>query len=426
MEECNAFIHDDCVEILVNTDIINDLTARGSANEQSTMSSFETLVNTALALEDDPRNEHSYAYTLKKSAQEGKDKDHSYASDSKLLHRKVQSLSEEDLCQSSHSDNRSIMLPHYLSNDSALDVTGFDTISDKCLSCENIHLKTVDVFTHECILPGISDPDISKMTLQSCSDTNESQISKKSSVVKKLSVDHTYSHDEKPTDKVPLLDHSYDQSKKRLPSSSGVKRGRSSDDIDIIGMSGFKKKDFKNSPFLDHLYQSVEIQKKTIMNNKDVIDLEPEKNSIRKLSAKKPSQRKRDHSNRDVDTENALDVHNTDDHNQRRVRLDNKYQLESCLDHTYEQIADTSTEICVNKFFVQVGDQSHDQELKTEQTDHSYVITEKYNNQSSAEECSHLELSDSGTESLNEDEDNCIASTFIRLVTMHKDHAYVK
>lgn len=447
METCVNLVEDECAEISVNTE---EVEPRGNlAQNERRMTSFETLVHTALALEEDPRDEHSYAYSDRKKSKESMDKDHCYYSGSKLdSHRKIQSLSEENLFAPAQSDvfDRYFVLPHYRSNDSALDVTGFDTISDKCLSFENIHVKTVDVFTENCILPGVSDPDLSRMTIEGQADASSS-LSLPNSPSFGFSVeDHSYSYSscilseqnretllkDHAYNNLPrvnsqdrqrfLLDHSYGNRKRRdsLPASVGIKRGRSNDDLSLLGSCNFKRKDFSKSPFLDHTYQSVEMQnvqaKYSSKRNK----------AIMKMNKNLPMSKS--------ETENKAAKENKDRNSSQTdyVYKQTLFQNKLLIDHTYEEITDSTADMPLQGFISQaqgiaVSELAHIfGEIKTDNSDHSYVIKKQIDDAG----CS-MELSDSGTESLNEEEDAEAPFSFSEYVDTHvnkghMEHPYFK
>ncbi|KAL4230344.1 hypothetical protein ACF0H5_010727 [Mactra antiquata] len=384
----------ECVEILVKTDYSE--TPRGAVDVDRVMTSFETLVHTALALEDDPRKEHSYAYSDQRNALYYMDKDHCYAFCGRLAHRKVTnlSLSEENLSSEQKdmtgTDNFTpIILPHYRSNDSALDVTGFDSISEKCHSVENINVKTVDVFSENCILPGVSDPDLSRMTLQGQATTETS-----SSLPKRL---HSN------------MDHSYSQKLKEcFPNITGVKRGRSNDDINLLGENSIlKRKDFTKSPFLDHSYQAVELQK---FNSNHEHDKSECKNSSDSATQ-----------------EGAQHVYSESEKNVR-LMTSIAFPNQPFLDHTYEEISDSTAECPLTDLIIQTRKASTDRRVPvfTEtkaNSDHSYVLLHQADDSEGNISDNDL-LSDSGTESLNEDNDDVLRNE--RFVSTCKDHAYVK
>ncbi|XP_045205281.2 uncharacterized protein LOC123557711 [Mercenaria mercenaria] len=451
MEVCTNVIEDECAEISVNTEVVEP---RGTfaENEQRKMTSFETLVHTALALEEDPRDEHSYAYSDKKVFQESMDKDHCYYSGSKLdSHRKIQSLSDENLSIPPRKNDfidKNFLLPHYRSNDSALDVTGFDTISDKCLSSENIHVKTVDVFTENCILPGVSDPDLSRMTIKSQTSFSlpnsppSSEISvidhsysyimseQKVSEQNRMSLlkDHAYNNfskinsHEKP--KV-LLDHSYGNGKRRdsLPSNVGVKRGRSNDDLSLLGSYSFKRKDFTKSPFLDHSYQSVQLRNEQTQTIKR--QSSKRNKSVVKESVVKTDKCMQRHGN-EIDSKEIEISSSPKTYIVKRALLPNRL----LMDHTYEEITDTTVDMptgfvtkvqaVVETELAQMFD-----EIRTDKSDHSYVIK---NCESTNIDSSSEELSDSGTESLNEEEEENLNIPVNKRVQSHvdKEHKQVQ
>lgn len=451
MDTCSSLIDEECAEILVNTE---EVEPRGTfaENEQHNMTSFETLVHTALALEEDPRDEHSYAYSDKKVSQESMDKDHCYYSGRKLQsHRKVQSLSDEDLFTSTQSHifgDKHFILPHYRSNDSALDVTGFDTISDKCLSFENIHVKTVDVCTESCILPGVSDPDLSRMSIQSRADVETSFSLPNSPPISGKSVtDHSYSHKVTATveqNKLTLLkdhaynnysirklrgraqefllDHSYGNQTRRdiLPASVGVKRGRSNDDLSLLGSCSFKRKDFKKSPFLDHTYESVELQKSHATQKQ----LSKQNKTVEMIESR--DNKREDESN--SFTPKAIKISESNNKIVYAIKPI-LFHNQSLMDHTYEEITDSTADFPLTDFMRRAQRPSTCglahifSEPVTDQSDHSYVINKELDDFSST--CSSSE-SDSGTESLNEDEEEELSALLNKCVNPHKEHPYFK
>lgn len=414
MDECNDFVTDECAEVLVRTGTEN--MSRRNVVEEVEPTSFDMLVRTALALQEgDPRDEHSYAFSDKKIAFDGSKKDHCYSTNSKMAHRKVASLSDENIYQSTLEvalpKHQTDLLPQYQSKDSALDVTGFDTISEKCLSYENIHLKTVDVFTDKCILPGMSDPDISKMTLRSQSSFSKSSSLPNSPPKKEqtLSIDHTYStkllrdwnlnsteilnkcdthfREQNIQNKSPLFDHSYDTNPKRksLPCNVGIKRGRSSEVINFnFSQMNLKSSDFTKSPFLDHSYQSVELRcfaKRQVTGKKSLA---------------------------------------SSDKVYVRMRDEPQPFFHQSLDHTYGQIGDSSSPDECRLRSNSMSSMPPPSMLDLV-TDHSYVQTSP-SKRSSEEDLTGL--SDSGTESFNDDDEE-MSEIFGSLVTLQKDHSYV-
>lgn len=401
-------VMEDCVEILVKTDYSDP--PRGKENTfDRTMTSFETLVHTALALEGDPRNEHSYACTDKKSALNGMDKDHCYAFCSKLAnrwHRKSSSLSYEDLSTdpADTSDRNMLipfMLPHYRSNDSALDVTGFDTISDKCHSFENINVKTVDVFSEKCILPGLSDPDLSRMTIEGHADETSSSL---------------------PNRLQSNMDHSYSQKfKDSFPKNAGVKRGHSNDNINIFDENYvLKRKDFTKSPFLDHSYQAVEWQK---------IKASPSQEPDRCKYTSNVSSHGTDSSSQTIAGSGKCESDLKTDKDDVMLMTSIAFPNQPFLDHTYEEMSDSTAELPLTDLIIQTRKNSTEggislfTENKTD-SDHSYVLLQQKD--VCDDKCVDGDsLSDSGTESLNEEDSN-LSFTNERYVTAYRDHAYVK
>ncbi|XP_052794053.1 uncharacterized protein LOC128227489 [Mya arenaria] len=416
---CFPLMHDECVEISVKTVVEDEPRGRQVVE----MTSFEKLIHTALGLEKDPLNEHSYAFSFQCCAKDGMDKDHSYFSQSsqseqnvtdsdrdrvlpdhvyfssnlsrtssfkKKKKKNMQFSSNDNLLQSSYEGEKLTVLPHYRSNDSALDLTSCDTISEQYLSHENINVRTIDVRTEPRLISGISDPDISRMTIESSSSMPSSPNFKFSVV------DHSYSHEslERSASKMDIvslfLDHPYDYCEKKsnslnaLAQSDSLKRGLSNDDLSLVNNGQLKRQDFKNSPFLDHSYQSIERQRGR--NNRDTVASDTKQiNEIDKLQKKMFSQ---------------------------------------CLDHTYEQHPGGKKLLTPRP----KGSKETVQMEMDNDTDHSYVIP--------SEDCEMEEdvgsSSDSGTESLNEDDDGEVLPVLDRLThcrslqNFRKEHAYVK
>ena len=384
-----------------------------SAADCSTMSSFNsllTLANTAIGMEQDAKDDHSYAFNDEKSCLEGREKDHNYSTNSKswfMGHRKTLSFSELNIFNAAESEKDSVesshlYLPHYQSNDSALDVTGFDTISRKCISYENIDMKTVDVLTDKCILPGTSDPDISRMTLGSNLELNAQSFSVPNSPPLgelRTTLEHNYSKENvferlwnyKPVkdhqnsaklDKSPLFDHSYDSSKefKHNFKSTGSKHGQCQciEKINKIYPTSTYSETFTKSPFLDHTYQSVCNKTKR-------------------------------------DTDSAW-------RKERIYSADRVFPDSPFLDHSYDTVVDTDDQMEIfSPAFVRNRSSSFSACVPAQdifRSDHSYVIKNKEDALSMS--CG----SDSGTESFTEETADEPPS-FGSLVSLQKDHAYV-
>ena len=417
------FAEDECLEVSVKTNYEEQ--PRGSS--AVAMTSFEKLVHTALGLEKDPMNEHSYAFHKGVSARDGMDKDHSYFSQrsktetspekkgatnllpdhgyfSKLFPRagslkdkKKKSLrfsSQEDVMSDNSfgdtsrecGNNLVVVSQHYRSNDSALDMTSSDSVSDQYLSNENINLQTVDVHTEPRVNLCVSDPDISKMTI-------ESSVSLPNSPNVKMNIlDHCYSHESikiqtSKMDVVSLfLDHTYDNcdEKSAHTKSTNWKRGLSNDDLVLGSNSRSREMNLKNSPFLDHSYQSMQRSRK--FKTSDMCNTSDQKTNFM------------EHKNKS-----------------------NTFNL-SLFDHTYEDTKDTkvSKQQCAS---------TENLTMDTEESDHSYVIP--------SADCEMMDgsslesQSDSGTESLNGDEEPMSLTTEKNVTTrclqnFHKEHAYVK
>ena len=377
----------------------------------SCVSSLLTLVNTAKGMEQDAKDDHCYAFSEEKSCFEGREKDHNYSTTSKtwfMGHRKIQSLSDENIFKSTQNEvapmgQTSVMyLPHYQSNDSALDVTGFDTISRKCISYENIDMKTVDVLADTCILPGTSDPDISRMTLGSSFEIDATSVSVPSSPQLselRTTIEHNYSKgnvfeklwqykdmkelrtvNKNILDKSPLLDHSYNSNKdnNNFPSNS-IHRRRSNEQVKKIYPVPFSQA-FTKSPFLDHTYQSVQNQAMSMETN--------------------------------VSWKKGL-VHS----------LDRVFPKPPFLDHSYNTVIDTDHEMeTFSPTFIRNRSSSLSAHVPFKgdpRSDHSYVI----NNEESlslSQSCG----SDSGTESFTEEADDYVPTSFGSLVSLQKDHPY--
>lgn len=372
------------------------------------VSSLLTLVNTAKGMEQDAKDDHSYAFNEEKTCFEGREKDHNYSTNSKtwfMGHRKTQSLSDVNIFKSTENELDSqqnqtapVYLPHYQSNDSALDVTGFDTISRKCISYENIDMKTVDVFTDRCILPGTSDPDISRMTLGSGFELNSSvSVSVPNSPHLsdlRASIEHNYSRGtiferlwnykqtneqqkigEDMIDKSPLFDHSYDLNKNKHHSAiSGIKNGGSTEKVNKFCQA------FTKSPFLDHTYQSVWSQATNIDINV------PWKRGHLVYSSDKvfPKPPFLDHSYNTV--------------------IDDQIEISTPVT-SFVRNRSSSVSACV-PFQIDPG------------SDHSYVINNKEDTLSMS--CG----SDSGTESFTAETDEDVPTSFRSLVSLQKDHPY--
>ena len=364
-----------------------------SAADFNTVSSLLTLANTAIGMEQDAKDDHCYAFNDEKSCVEGREKDHNYSTNSKpwfMGHRKTQSFSElnnlntseleSDMHGSSH-----LYLPHYQSNDSALDVTGFDTISRKCISYENIDMKTVDVLTGKCILPGTSDPDISRMTLGSNLKLNAQSVSVPNSPPLselRTTLEHNYSKDNILTRLWnPTHDHSYDSviGSKHSVMGTELKPQQSIEKMNKIYPTSTYSETFTKSPFLDHTYQSV--------CNRTKKDIERAWRKERFFSAD-------------------------------RVFPDSPF-----LDHSYETVVDTDDQMeILNPGFVRNRSSSfsaYGPAHEIFRSDHSYVIKTKEDTVSMS--CD----SDSGTESFTEETADDPPTSFGSLVSLQKDHAYV-
>lgn len=434
MVDNSEILHDNCVEVLVKTD--TELLPRGPVSRNvNDLSSFDKLIHAALHLDTDTLLEHNYSF-------HGKDVrvEHSYSSADRVGHRKTQSeddltfiksvkwvdhsyfkyknltdwkehhSSQEDL---SHSDSYKTLGPlvtdigittQYRSNDSALDVTGFDTVSDKCLSQDSIHLKTVDVFTQPQINSGISDPDISKMTIASETETLSTSLPINPSNIGNI-FDHTYSHKTaKVVDKDAVFDHTYNTSNKSherrdsLPTTVGVKRGRSNEDLKVLYL---KRQDFKKSPFLDQSYQLLE------------------KNKTCRRHGSLKHRRK-----------GKLSESDADECNQKHQKNPSCSDSKIFLDHSYGGIESAELRSAGSDKTKRIhrGETLNPQaEYKNDKSDHSYVIPK--DTEISEEVYSPGALSDSGTESLNDEEEAEMSSTFERLLTciaQSQDHNYVK
>ncbi|XP_060603940.1 uncharacterized protein LOC132756814 [Ruditapes philippinarum] len=436
MEDCTNLTEDECAEILVKTE---EVEPRGTFCEcdRKEMTSFERLVHTAIALEGDPRDEHSYAYSDKKKSKEGMDKDHSYYFGSRLdsyCHRKIQSLSYENLVvpstKSSFND-KYFILPHYRSNDSALDVTGFDNISEKCLSVDNLNVKTVDVFTQNCILPGVSDPDLSMMSIQGRTSFSlpnsppSSEIFVKDHSYVMLVPDYRALREKciKENRECLYKDHTYiNYSQKHvkrrdsLPSNVGIKRGRSNDDLSLLGSNNFKRKDFTKSPFLDDSYQSVEVKKEHTQDEKTCAS-KCDKEVVKVF--------------KDI-TQFKL-PNKPDTENESGKTLFVKQGLlpgHLLMDHTYEEMTDSSVDVpsgLMTKTQAVVENELAKMfgEIKTEKSDHCYVTLKTEVIDSEPDNS----CSDSGTESLNEeDEFHVTDNKPIHSLAdkQHKEHPYFK
>lgn len=424
MQNCKNRIEDESAEILLSTDVERP---RGHSTREKQMTSFETLVHTALALKNDPRNEHSYAaYRLpeKRMVCEGLNKelkDHCYYFGStgripRFSHRRAQSLSvsEENLTEDTTNVNfyyKQLIQPQYLSNDSALDVTGFDSMSEKCQSFGN--LQSVEMLETQCILPGISDPDLSRMSIQTQFEVNtlaEVSGDKRSPDDRELELEHN---------KHSLLkDHAYNagahRKKDSLPVNSGVKRGHSNDDLIRLNHNYFKRKDFKNSPFLDHSYQSLEVQHGSLSNNAVSRNIRG-KNSVHPESAKLEIVKKNSNQSSQLQ-------HDTASHSVINVVYCPKQLF---LDHTYEEFVDASANISFSEFMEKLqeegksGVQHSPLQTKTDRSDHSYVIKRCVRDF----DCSSLSSSvpsDSGTESLKDEELDENPDTFEVCLKEHK------
>jgi len=431
MEGSCEILQGECAEILVKTD--SETLPRG--DDCRNFSSFEKLIHAAIGLEKDALKEHDYAFhnTPKFCVR----KDHSYSS--KKQHRKTQSVENltvankpldhcyykcldtrqvsqcyikgkwknyNSMCfpddsfisyNSQESTNYIRCIPHYRSNDSALDVTGFDTVSDKCLSTDNIHLKTVDVITEAQIFSGISDPDISKMTIASETETMSTSLLKNPSM---NVFDHTYSHIT--AEKDAVFDHTYntyDKSNERresFPSSAGIKRLRSNENLNLSKMAFFKRQDFKKSPFLDQSYELLDRQK-----------------LCRKHGSLK-------HRKRDKTRENDIEANHH--RQQRSLKSGVSEPNQILLDHTYGEVEDSTDDI-VNQIQKSEKTEHNTLDFKNRWYDHSYV-------KESLKKMDSMEaLSDSGTESLNDEEEAEMSTTFERMlscIAKTKDHTYVK
>ena len=374
------------------------------------MSSLLTLANTAIGMEQDAKDDHCYAFNDEKSCLEGREKDHNYSTNSKswfMGHRKTQSFSELNILNTAEFEtdtqgNSHLYLPHYQSNDSALDVTGFDTISKKCISYENIDMKTVDVLTGR-ILPGTSDPDISRMTLGSNLKLNAQSISVPNSPPLselRTTLEHNYSKDNVleqlwkqvkeqnsaqilKIDKSPLFDHSYDSVKGLkhtvLGMGTEIKPTRSNEKLNKIYPTSTYSETFTKSPFLDHTYQSV--------CNK----------------TKKESERAW--------------------RKERFYSADRIFPDSPFLDHSYDTVVDTDDQMEIfSPAFVRNRSSSFSAYAPAHdifRSDHSYVIKNKDDVLSMS--CD----SDSGTESFTEETVDEPPTSFGSLVSLQKDHAYV-
>lgn len=444
MEDTTEILQEDCTEISVNTE--SEFGPRGRQDEELT--SFQKLVVTALASENEHLHGHDYAHSGNICVR----KDHSYSSAS-MVHRHKKSHSASGVFETKPKDHsyftsrspvewdesnisddyptsawhfsgspayltsglegRTLQNTQYRSNDSALDVAGCETVSDRYVSQDSIHLETVDVSTEQQIFSGISDPDISKMTIDTETEVLSSSLPENSSFIGN-SFDHTYSNrivDGASNDRDFILhtfDHTYnscDNTQIRRDSLSmavGVKRGRSNEDLSLSNTLYLKKQDFKKSPFLDQSYQLLEKEKLG-----------------RRYGSLKYRKREKTHYS---DIENVYKLAQL-----KGVKSYATYSEPNKLfqDHTYEQIGDTATCFKVSDLVrkIHVGESSRD--MKNNTSDHSYVMEKE------DEELEDLgsALSDSGTESLNEEEEAEMSSTFERLMTCmvtQKDHAYVK
>lgn len=449
MADNGEILQDDCAEVLVKTEI--DGEPRGETVEE--LSSFEKLVHTALALEKDPLTEHDYAISNMVYLM----KDHSYSSvsldpkrrayrdmregtclgktDHCYFHRhtdddvlKDQSSSAENissqdgyknctpLLSGKLADNTSL-LKQYRSADSALDVTGFDMVSDKCLSEESIDLRTVDVFTEQQMFSGISDPDISKMSIESESTTLSSSLPENPFSVGK-SLDHTYSNSISGCIETNR-DHTYNSSDKvstrrdSLPTAVGVKRGLSNEDLSLTNLLYFKRQDFKKSPFLDQSYPLLE--KKNF-------------NECAQKNRKRETTRK-------MDIQNVYKIAQEIGFKSYATYSESNQTL---LDHTYEEINDTANCFKVSDLMRRMNRDDCKSSIFTssedingstnDKTDHSYVMPKDEDSVIDMYTSSSSALSDSGTESLNEEEEVEMSLTFERLMTnmaTKKDHTYV-
>jgi hypothetical protein len=347
------------------------------------------------------------------------DKDHCYYFGSKRSHRQLISLSnsEENLAQDTKDDkyyDKNLILPQYRSNDSALDVTSFDSISDKCQSYENINVHTVDVFSDKCILPGISDPDLSRMSIQSQVEVETWQGMLQE---KQLPIDHSYCCNFLGNENHPLHNQ---HTLFKDHGNSGVKRGHSNDDLTLLNHNYFKRKDFKKSPFLDHTYQSVELQsansickhvkgQQTTATEQMKVD-----NSCNRRTSDAQSQTPQ---NLIAPSSSVMSIH--------------FFPKQPFLDHTYEDFEDATADISLSEFIRRAKSEIISgvkrptiemTETKTEKSDHSYVIKSENCDFENACSCSPT-LSDSGTESLNEDE---IEEVPVTVEMCMKEHPYSK
>lgn len=393
---------------------------KGKASEPEVMEqtaadrvSLLTLANTAIGMEQDARDDHCYAFNEEKCCLEGREKDHNYSTNSKtwfMGHRKTQSFSELNIHSSEESEKdflnnetSPLYLPHYQSNDSALDVTGFDSISRKCISYENIDLKTVDVLTEKRILLGISDPDISRMTLGSNLELNTQPVSvsmPNSPPLGELrtTIEHNYSKENlferlwnlKPMkehqnmsdillDRSPLFDHSYDSNKlKHENISSRTTCEQNIKKVDKIYKASSYSHTFTKSPFLDHTYQSVNKKSNKHLN------VSWKKETILSSDRVFPKPPFLDHSYNTV------------------IESDEQMEIFSPV---FVRNRSSSVSVCVP-----FQDDSR--------ADHSYVIKDK------DDALSMSFGSGSGTESFTEEVDDVPAS-FGSLVSLQKDHPYV-
>ena len=382
-------------------------------SSDSCVSSLLTLVNTAKGMEQDAKDDHCYAFNEEKSSFEGREKDHNYSTTCKtwfMGHRKTQSLSDENIFKSTNDEvaflgqSASVYLPHHLSNDSALDVMGFDTISRKCILYENIDMKTIEVSSERCILPGTSDPDISRMTLGSNFELNSTSITGSVPNSPQLSdlrstLEHNYSKGnvferlwqysreikEPPArnktvlDKSPLLDHSYNSSKDNVsfPFKHFYRR-RSIEQVRKISTVPLSQA-FTKSPFLDHTYQSVR--------------------------------------NQAMNTETNVTWKKGLPHCSDRV-----FPKPPFLDHSYNTVIDSDHEMETFSpaFIHNRTSLSAQVSLRDDsRSDHSYVINNKEDTLLNSPSCA----SDSGTESLTEEDDD-LPTSFGSLVSLQKDHPY--
>ena len=415
------------------------------------------------------KDEHSYAYSLNKQAFEGKEKDHCYSyKDRVIMNARPHSMSDDSLSDSEKSDDHyGYLLPHYQSSDSALDVTGFDSISEKCLSTENLNVKTVDVFTERCILPGKSDPDISKMTLQSSTDfvkpsslptSFQNELSGK-----RMIMDHNYSSfaklfaekDSSPSlsSWSPLQDHSYNlcDGGQQLV-SVGLKRGRSIetvDHIDHIDLNIPETTRVSKSPFLDHTYQSEELKKLSLRkSNKSLLMMQygNSRNTVEAGSGRTSTIGCfADNKQYKYQSRPPLCDHTYDktDESMIRVMTSSRFRSNSFSDVGFHEHLEKSVQDVIAKSSTSTSSfasvvKAESQQIRPPFFDHTY---DRNDNRSWAENdiqqrfchgSDHVRMddcddysSDSGTESLNDE--NCIDMAMIEDMnreSLKKDHSY--